>query len=216
MSQAKSSAGKAGGGGGGGGGGASGGRGGDRAVDESRGARFKAISPWLSLAVRLFVGGMWLYYSVPKLGQSSVNLASVQNFRLLSGGLATAFAYGQPYVELSLGLLLIVGLGTRLVAALSALLLLVYIGGIISLGARGIHVTCGCGGAGGAVAIGHTRYILDTLRDLGYLIPTAWLIWQPKSRLSVDAMLLTEEPELAPIPAPRRTPPAKKGTAKGR
>lgn len=175
------------------------------AESTDQGGGFKAFSPWLSLAVRLFLGAMWLYYSVPKLSQPSVNLASVQNFRLLSGGLATAFAYAQPYVELSLGLLLIFGLGTRLIAILSAALLLVYIGGIISLGARGIHVTCGCGGAGGQVAIGHTRYILDSLRDIGYLIPALWLIWQPKSKLSADAVLLPELPEPAPVPPPRRT-----------
>jgi uncharacterized membrane protein YphA (DoxX/SURF4 family) len=179
-----------------------------------RGDGFRAFSPWLSLVVRLFLGAMWLYYSIPKLSQPSVNLASVQNFKLLSGGLATAFAYGQPYVELSLGLLLIFGLGTRLIAILSALLLLVYIGGIISLGARGIHVTCGCGGAGGQVAIGHTRYILDTLRDIGYLIPALWLIWQPKSKLSADAALLPDLPPPAPVPPPRSTAQAKNTTAK--
>ena len=186
------------------------------AATDSADGGFKAFSPWLSLVVRLLLGAMWLYYSVPKLSQPSVNLASVQNFRLVSGGLATAFAYGQPYVELSLGLLLILGLGTRLIAVLSAALLLVYIGGIISLGARGIHVTCGCGGAGGQVAIGHTRYILDTLRDIGYLIPALWLIWQPKSKLSADAALLPDLPPPAPVPAQRSTASAKKGAPKPR
>jgi uncharacterized membrane protein YphA (DoxX/SURF4 family) len=184
------------------------------AAPTDQGGGFKAFSPWLSLAVRLFLGAMWLYYSVPKLSQPSVNLASVQNFKLLSGGLATAFAYGQPYVELSLGLLLIFGLGTRLTAILSAALLLVYIGGIVSLGARGIHVTCGCGGAGGQVAIGHTRYILDTLRDVGYLIPALWLIWQPKSKLSADAALLPDLPPPAPVPPPRANAQNRAGTAK--
>jgi uncharacterized membrane protein YphA (DoxX/SURF4 family) len=171
---------------------------------------FKAYTPWISLVVRLFVGAMWLYYSLPKLTEPTVNVASVQNFQLLSGGLATAFGYAQPYVELSLGLLLIFGLGTRLTASLSSLLLLVYIGGIISLGARGIHITCGCGGSGGDVAVGHTRYILDTLRDLGYLIPALWLVWQPKSRFSADAALLPDLPPPAPLPVPRASNAKKK------
>lgn len=173
-------------------------------------------SPWLSLAVRLFLGLMWLYYSLPKLSEPTVNVASVENFRLLSGGAATAFGYAQPYVELVLGLLLIAGLGTRAVAAMSALLLLVYIGGIVSLAARGIHITCGCGGAGAQVDAGHTRYTLDVLRDLGYLIPALWLVWQPKSRFSADSVLLPELPGPADVPPPRSATAPHKGSSRGR
>ena len=112
-------------------------------------------------------------------------------FRLLPEGLVVPFAYVQPYVELAFGILLIVGLGTRVVALLSGLLLLVYIGGIISLGARGIQIQCGCGGSGGAILPGaHTRYTLDTLRDLGYLLFPLWLLWRPDSKFSADGVLL--------------------------
>jgi len=171
---------------------------------------FAAATPWISLVARLALGAMWLYYCVPKLGSPEVNEASVRNFRILSGGLVNTFAYAQPYVELALGLLIIAGLGTRLVAALSALLLLVYIGGIASLGARGIHITCGCGGAGGSVAAGQTRYTLDILRDVAYLIPAVWLLWKPKSKFSADAALLPDLALATPVPPPRSVPP--KGT----
>lgn len=149
-----------------------------------------ANGPWISLAARVLLGAMWLYYAVPKLASSTQNVADVRNFRILPGGLITPFAYAQPYLELALGLLLIVGLGTRLLAGLSGVLLLVYIGGIISLGARGIHISCGCGGTGAEVAAGQTRYILDVLRDVLYLIPALWLLWRPKSRYSADEALL--------------------------
>lgn len=164
---------------------------------------FAAAAPWISLVARLALGAMWLYYCVPKLGSPEVNEASVRNFRILSGGLVNTFAYAQPYVELALGLLIIAGLGTRLVAALSSLLLLVYIGGIASLGARGIHITCGCGGAGADVAVGHTRYTLDILRDVAYLIPAVWLVWKPKSRFSADGALLPDPALATPVPPPR-------------
>jgi uncharacterized membrane protein YphA (DoxX/SURF4 family) len=173
---------------------------------------FKLAAPWVSLVARLLLGGMWLYYCLPKLGTPDANAASVRNFQILPGGLVNTFAYAQPYVELALGLLLVAGLGTRLVAALSALLLLIYIGGIASLGARGIHITCGCGGTGGEVAAGRTRYTLDILRDVGYLIPAAWLLCQPKSRFSADAALLPDLDVVAPVPTPRRSPAAKGGS----
>ena len=155
------------------------------------GRRIAPYETWISLVARLYLGGMWLYYSIPKLASPNNNVINVQGFRLLPHSLVTPFAYSQPYFELALGILLIAGLGTRLVAAFSALLLLVYIGGIISLGARGIHISCGCGGNGGALPPGvHTRYILDTLRDLGYMVFAVWLLWKPASKFSADAALL--------------------------
>jgi uncharacterized membrane protein YphA (DoxX/SURF4 family) len=148
-----------------------------------------ARSPWISLVARLLLGGMWLYYSLPKLTQPTQNIADVRDFQILPSSLITPFAYAQPYVELALGLLLVIGLGTRLVALLSSIILLVYIGGIISLGARGISISCGCGGGGGQVAEGQTRYTLDVLRDLLYLIPALWLLWKPRSKFSADVAL---------------------------
>ena len=144
---------------------------------------------WISLVARLLLGAMWLYYSVPKLAQPTQNIADVRDFQILPEGLVTPFAYAQPYLELAFGILLIIGLGTRLVALLSAILLLVYIGGIISLGARGISISCGCGGGGGQVAEGQTRYTLDVLRDTLFLIPALWLLWKPQSRFSADTAL---------------------------
>ena len=149
-----------------------------------------ARSPWISMIARLLLGAMWLYYCVPKLTQPTQNIADVRDFQILPSGLVSTFAYAQPYLELSLGLLLIVGLGTRLVAVFSAILLLVYIGGIISLGARGIAISCGCGGSGGAVAAGRTRYTLDVLRDAVFLLPALWLLWKPRSKYSADDALL--------------------------
>jgi uncharacterized membrane protein YphA (DoxX/SURF4 family) len=174
--------------------------------------RLDAGSPWISLAARLGLGAMWLFYSLPKLNTADVNEADVRRFEILPGSLINTFAYIQPYLELALGILIIVGLGTRLVAALSGVLLLVYIGGIISLGARGIHISCGCGGNGGTVSAGQTRYTLDVLRDIGYLIPALWLVWRPESRFSADGFLIPEPAPAAPVPTPRRSQSTKGST----
>jgi uncharacterized membrane protein YphA (DoxX/SURF4 family) len=154
-------------------------------------SRWRAAQPWISLVARLGLGAMWLYYSVPKLSYSSDALQlAVREYQILPYSLANTFGTVQPFLELALGLLVLVGLGTRLVALLGGLLLLAYIGGIISLGARGIAINCGCGGIASTVAAGHTRYTLDVLRDLGYLIPAVWLVWRPHSPLSLDRWLL--------------------------
>ena len=161
-------------------------------------ARWRAVQPWLSLVARIGLGVMWLYYAVPKLSYSSDALQlAVREYQILPDSLANIFGTAQPFLELALGLLVLIGLGTRLVAILSGLLLLAYIGGIISLGARGIAINCGCGGIASTVAAGHTRYTLDVLRDVGYLIPALWLTWWPRSPLGLDRWLLGEAEEPA-------------------
>ena len=63
--------------------------------------------------------------------------------------LSKAIGYGMPVLELCLGVLLIVGIMVRIAAAVSALLLLVFLIGIIQAAARGIQLECGCFGGGG-------------------------------------------------------------------
>jgi uncharacterized membrane protein YphA (DoxX/SURF4 family) len=147
---------------------------------------------WISLAMRLFLAAMWINYSIGKLGSPDQNVQNVRDFKILPESLVTPFGYAQPWIELAFGVLLILGLGTRVIAAFSALLLLTYVGGIISLGARGIAINCGCGGVGGVVAKGHTRYTLDVIRDVVFMIPAAWLLWKPDSKFSLDEVVLGE------------------------
>lgn len=176
-------------------------------VTESEPSRFSTATPWVSLVVRLGLAAMWFAYSVPKLTDISGNKQSVLQFQILSGHLATIFAYAQPYLELALGLLVLMGLGTRIAAAISGLLLLVYIGGIMSLAPRGIDISCGCGGGGSIVGAGHTHYILDVLRDTGYLIPAVWLVIWSRSRFSLDRWLLPDDLVAPPVPPARGNQP---------
>ena len=166
------------------------------APERSGAARRRTVQPWISLVARIGLGVMWLYYAVPKLSYSSDALQlAVREYKIGPDGLADTFGTVQPFLELALGVLVLIGLGTRLTALLSGLLLLVYIGGIISLGARGIAINCGCGGIASTVAAGHTRYTLDVLRDVGYLIPALWLLWRPRSPLALDGWLLGDPDE---------------------
>ncbi len=96
------------------------------------------------------------------------------------------FASVLPYLEIALGLLLLVGLATRLTAVLSAVVLVAFIAGVISAAARGLSIDCGCFGGGGDVAAGQTAYVQEILRDLGFLALAGYLIIRPDTPLSVD------------------------------
>jgi hypothetical protein len=58
--------------------------------------------------------------------------------------------------------------------------------------ARGIAINCGCFGGGGAVAASQTQYWQDLLRDTGFLLLSAWLLWRPASKLSLDRWLAAD------------------------
>jgi uncharacterized membrane protein YphA (DoxX/SURF4 family) len=116
--------------------------------------------------------------------QSSV--AAVRAYRLLPSSLVTIVGWGLPFAEIALGVLLLAGIATRLVAVASAVLLLVFIAAVTSAAARGLSIDCGCFGGGGDVAPGQTAYGTEIVRDVGLLLLAAWLVWQPRSRLTLD------------------------------
>lgn len=94
-----------------------------------------------------------------------------------------------PWFELALGLLVLLGVGTRLVAVISALLLLTFMAGVTQAWVRGLSIDCGCFGGGGDVAADKTSYGTELLRDTGFMILAAWLIVRPTSLLSLDEWL---------------------------
>jgi uncharacterized membrane protein YphA (DoxX/SURF4 family) len=150
--------------------------------------RLAAIAPWISTAARLVLGGVFLIAGSLKVIDPQSSVAAVRAYRLLPSSLATIVGWGQPFVEIALGLLLLAGFATRVVAAASAVLLVVFIAAVASAAARGLSIDCGCFGGGGDVAPGQTAYGVEIVRDLGLLLLAAWLVWQPHSRFTLDRL----------------------------
>lgn len=153
-------------------------------------------APWLSrgvpvasLVARLLLVGVFGWAGLGKVGDPAASVRAVRAYRILPEAFVHPFAYGLPFFEIALAVLLLVGIGTRLVAVVSGLLLLVFIGGVASAWARGLAIDCGCFGGGGQVDPGATRYVQEILRDVGFLAAAAWLVVFPRTWLSLDASL---------------------------
>ena len=140
----------------------------------------------VGLLVRLGLAAVWLLSGFEKASDPRETIVAVRSYELLPESLVSTVAATLPYLEISLGVLLVLGFATRLAAALSAVLLLVFIGGVISAAVRGLSIDCGCFGGGGTVAPGATTYTLEILRDIGFLALAGYLIWRPDTPLSVD------------------------------
>ncbi|BCJ58231.1 MauE/DoxX family redox-associated membrane protein [Micromonospora endophytica] len=151
---------------------------------------------WVGLAVRLGLAAVWLYAGATKVGDLAAAGRSVHAYQVLPYEVATAVGAALPFVELALGVLLLLGLATRLVAGVSAALLLVFIAGIASAWSRGLAIDCGCFGTGGELPAGqHPSYLPEILRDLGFLALAGFLLIWPRTAVSVDGALTGEPVE---------------------
>ena len=143
-------------------------------------------SAWVSTAVRLVLGTVLLVAGVLKAVDPAGTVQAVRAYQLLPAGVDTLVGWGQPFVEIALGLLLVAGIAIRPVALATGLLLIILIAAVISVAARGLRIDCGCFGGGGPVPPGQTAYGREILRDVGLLMLAIWLVVQPRSRLALD------------------------------
>jgi uncharacterized membrane protein YphA (DoxX/SURF4 family) len=135
---------------------------------------------------RLGLAAVWLVSGGIKAADLPQTYLAVQAYQVLPAGVVPSVAVVLPFAEIGLGLLLLTGVGTRLVAALAGLLLLAFIAGVSQAWARGLAIDCGCFGGGGQVAADQTAYGLELARDTGFLLLAGWLLVRPGSYLGVD------------------------------
>jgi len=152
--------------------------------------RFRTAQPWLTLAGRLFLAYIWFDAGWPKLMDSAGTVRSVRAFQILPEAVVPTFGYALPVVELALGVLLVLGLFTRLSAIATAVLMVVFMVGIASAWIRGLSIECGCfGNAGTAVADPVPGYRADLLRDTGFLLVAAFIAVWPRGVADADRWL---------------------------
>jgi uncharacterized membrane protein YphA (DoxX/SURF4 family) len=144
------------------------------------------VLQWVSTAARVGLAVVFLTAGLLKAADSQSSVAAVRAYHLLPAGAATLVGWGLPFVELALGVLLLVGVATRPVAVAAAVLLVAFIFAVLSAAARGLSIDCGCFGGGGAVAPDQTAYAAEIARDVGFLVLAGWLVWRPLSRWSLD------------------------------
>lgn len=110
---------------------------------------------------------------------------AVRAYELLPSALVEPVGWGLPFLEIAIGLLLIVGFGVRASAAAAGVFMVVFIAAVSSAWARGLSIDCGCFGGGGQVAAGQTKYLQEILRDVGLLVLAGWLWLNPVSKFAV-------------------------------
>ncbi len=155
--------------------------------------RLPAAWPWISTAARLGLAAVFLIAGGLKVTDLAASGRAVNAYRLMSFDTAKLVGAVQPFLEIALGLLLLIGLAVRLSAAIAAVLMVIFIAGIVSAWARGLQIDCGCFSRGGELTGGRTAaYGVDVLRDVGFLALAGILLVKPRTKVSVDGLLLGE------------------------
>lgn len=158
-----------------------------------RSARFAAVWPWVSTVARLGLAAVFLIAGGLKVTDLAASGRAVNAYELMSYDTAKVVGAVQPFLEIALGLLLLAGLAVRLSAAIAAVLLVIFIAGIVSAWARGLQIDCGCFSKGGQLTGGRTaEYGIEILRDVGFLALAGILLVKPRTRFSVDGLLMGE------------------------
>ena len=130
---------------------------------------------------RLGLAAVFLVSGVLKAIDPDATYVAVRAYDLLPK-LGVALVAGVlPWLEIVIGLFLLVGIATRTVAIASAVLLLAFMAGVAQAWARGLSIDCGCFGGGGGVDPGQTTYGLELLRDAGFLLLAGWLVVRPRT-----------------------------------
>lgn len=144
---------------------------------------------WVGVLARLVLGGVWLYAGAIKLPHPDSSVTAVRAYQLLAPDVAELVGRVLPMLEVVLGACLVLGLLTRLVGGVSALLQVAFIVGIVSVWSRGIAISCGCFGDGGPDPDAFSKYPWEIARDAGLLALSLVLVWRPRTPYAVDNVL---------------------------
>jgi uncharacterized membrane protein YphA (DoxX/SURF4 family) len=148
---------------------------------------------------RLALAAIWLASGGAKLADRIGTTVAVEAYDVLPSRYVPVVASVLPLLEIALGVLLLIGAGTRVAAVVSAALLVVFLAGLAQAWARGLSIDCGCFGGGGQVASGDTRYPQEIARDIGFLVLAGWLIARPRTLFGLDDRLTTRNAPVEPV-----------------
>ncbi len=145
-------------------------------------------NPAFGLVSRLVLAGVLLYAGGVKIMEPHGARDAILAYRVFPPSWAPVLGYAMPLLEIGLGLLLLVGLFTRLSGLVAALLMLAFVAGIASVWARGYSIDCGCFGGGGDISPQGraVRYSQEIARDLLFAGLGFWLFVWPRTLLSLE------------------------------
>jgi len=141
--------------------------------------------------VQIALGAVFVASAIPKLVDPPAFAHMIYNYRLLPGTLVNALALVMPWIELLVGVLLVLGAWRREAALVAALLLVVFLGAIGWNLLRGHAIDCGCfdvrsAGKTPEQLLADMTWVM--LRDVGLLLLAGQVLLATSPRFSARRM----------------------------
>ena len=149
-------------------------------------AKFDTYQPWITLLARLILGGVLLVAGALKVGNLQKSAMAVRAYELLPTAIANFLGYVLPWLEIGLGLLLMLGVAVSISGLFGAIIMFAFIIAIAQAWARGLSIDCGCFGGGGPIDPSQTKYLSEIIRDIGLFGVGIFLYYIPKGRFALD------------------------------
>ena len=155
-------------------------------VSASENSRFVLMQllPYLNFAIRVFVGGYFLFAAVPKIVEPLAFATSISHYEMMPDFTVNAFALIVPWLEMFVGVGLVVGFRVRTSAIISGVLLIMFSAAVAWAVINGLDIDCGCFGAQGGEEVSWLKVGKNLLMTVG----CALLAWKPESWLSLDRL----------------------------
>jgi putative oxidoreductase len=135
-------------------------------------------SPYLSLVLRLYIGYVFIHASASKIHYPAEFAESLAAYQILPYWSVNFMALVMPWLELTCGLFLILGLRTKVVTSIIASLLVVFTIAILLNVIKGAPISCGC-----FENVDHPIGWQDIARDIGWLVLTLQIFFFDKINL---------------------------------
>ncbi|MEN9679751.1 MAG: hypothetical protein RLZ57_880 [Actinomycetota bacterium] len=146
----------------------------------------KKYSPWLGLISRLILGGVLIAAGWLKAFNTAEAENAVRAYQVLPLPVADFVGISLPWIEIGIGILLILGVATRFAALAGGVIMVIFILAIAQAGLRGLSIDCGCFGGGGAVEPGKTKYLQEIARDLFFALLALYIYRYPNSKFALS------------------------------
>jgi uncharacterized membrane protein YphA (DoxX/SURF4 family) len=128
----------------------------------------------LIVLIRIVLGGVFVYGGAIKILEPGDFAAAIFNYRILPREAVNIMAITLPWIEVMVGLMLVMGFWVRTNAILISGLLVVFIIAIAQALARDLNIDCGCFGTSSGRHVGLKAIGWDLLMMVG----SVWLVFR--------------------------------------
>lgn len=127
---------------------------------------------YLLLTIRVILGLLFIFSALTKMTDLDYFVKSIENYKILPAESLNLFALIIPWMEIIIGIFLLIGLFVKESALLGSLMMVIFIAAIIIALARGLNIDCGCFGTIDGSKVGIQKLVEDFIILLGFILLT--------------------------------------------